>query len=167
MVKLIACIGPNGELGKGLDLVYYNKEDMEFFRFTTSGNVVIMGYNTFLSLGSRPLPNRKNIVLTEEFHTSTDKVEFLNASLDKVLDTVQKKYPNKDIFIIGGAYVYNQAISLKLVDELLLTIMNYGAPADVYIDTDLIRDNYKPIGKIKDIKENDVTVGKIITFTRR
>ena len=167
MVKLIACIGPNGELGKGLDLVYYNKEDMEFFRFTTSGNVVIMGYNTFLSLGSRPLPNRKNIVLTEEFHTSTDKVEFLNASLDKVLDTVQKKNPNKDIFIIGGAYVYNQAISLKLADELLLTIMNYGAPADVYIDTDLIRDNYKPIGKIKDIKENDVTVGKIITFTRR
>jgi dihydrofolate reductase len=167
MVKLIACIGPNGELGKGLDLVYYNKEDMEFFRFTTSGNVVIMGYNTFLSLGSRPLPNRKNIVLTEEFHTSTDKVEFLNASLDKVLEIVQKKYPNKDIFIIGGAYVYNQAISLKLVDELLLTIMNYGAPADVYIDTDLIRDNYKPIGKIKDIKENDITVGKIITFTRR
>lgn len=167
MVKLIACIGPNGELGKELDLVYYNKEDMEFFRFTTSGNVVIMGYNTFLSLGSRPLPNRKNIVLTEEFHTSTDKVEFLNASLDKVLEIVQKKYPDKDIFIIGGAYVYNQAISLKLVDELLLTIMNYGAPADVYIDTDLIRDNYKPIGKIKDIKENDVTVGKIITFTRR
>jgi dihydrofolate reductase len=167
MVKLIACIGPNGELGKGLDLVYYNKEDMEFFRFTTSGNVVIMGYNTFLSLGSRPLPNRKNIVLTEEFHTSTDKVEFLNASLDKVLEIVQKKYPDKDIFIIGGAYVYNQAISLKLVDELLLTIMNYGAPADVYIDTDLIRDNYKPIGKIKDIKENDITVGKIITFTRR
>lgn len=167
MVKLIACIGPNGELGKGLDLVYCNKEDMEFFRFTTSGNVVIMGYNTFLSLGSRPLPNRKNIVLTEEFHTSTDKVEFLNASLDKVLEIVQKKYPNKDIFVIGGAYVYNQAISLKLVDELLLTIMNYGAPADVYIDTDLIRDNYKPIGKIKDIKENDVTIGKIITFTRR
>jgi dihydrofolate reductase len=167
MVKLIACIGPNGELGKGLDLVYCNKEDMEFFRFTTSGNVVIMGYNTFLSLGSRPLPNRKNIVLTEEFHTSTDKVEFLNASLDKVLEIVQKKYPNKDIFVIGGAYVYNQAISLKLVDELLLTIMNYGAPADVYIDTDLIRDNYKPIGKIKDIKENDITVGKIITFTRR
>jgi dihydrofolate reductase len=167
MVKLIACIGPNGELGKGLDLVYYNKEDMEFFRFTTSGNVVIMGYNTFLSLGSRPLPNRKNIVLTEEFHTSTDKVEFLNASLDKVLEIVQKKYPDKDIFVIGGAYVYNQAISLKLVDELLLTIMNYGAPADVYIDTDLIRDNYKPIGKIKDIKENDVTIGKIITFTRR
>jgi dihydrofolate reductase len=167
MVKLIACIGPNGELGKGLDLVYCNKEDMEFFRFTTSGNVVIMGYNTFLSLGSRPLPNRKNIVLTEEFHTSTDKVEFLNASLDKVLEIVQKKYPDKDIFVIGGAYVYNQAISLKLVDELLLTIMNYGAPADVYIDTDLIRDNYKPIGKIKDIKENDVTIGKIITFTRR
>ena len=85
MIKLIACIGPNGELGKGNDLVYDNDEDMEFFRVTTSGHVVIMGYNTFLSIGSRPLPNRKNIVLTEEFHTSTDKVEFLNASLDKVL----------------------------------------------------------------------------------
>ena len=167
MVKLIACIGPNGELGKENDLVYSNKEDMEFFRFTTSGHVVIMGYNTFLSLGSRPLPNRKNIVLTEDFHASTDKVEFVNASLNKVLEMVRNKYPNKEIFIIGGAYVYNQAISLKLADELLLTIMNYGAPADVYIDTDLIRDNYKPIGKIKDIKENDITVGKIIKFTRR
>ena len=167
MVKLIACIGPNGELGKENDLVYCNKEDMEFFRLTTSGHVVIMGYNTFLSLGSRPLPNRKNIVLTEDFHASTDKVEFVNASLNKVLEMVRNKYPNKEIFIIGGAYVYNQAISLKLADELLLTIMNYGAPADVYIDTDLIRDNYKPIGKIKDIKENDITVGKIIKFTRR
>lgn len=167
MVKLIACIGPNGELGKENDLVYDSQEDMDFFRFTTSGHVIVMGYNTFLSIGSRPLPNRKNIVLTEEFHASTDKVEFLNASLDKVLDILQKKYPKKDIFIIGGAYVYNQTISLKLADELLLTIMNYGAPADVYIDTDLIRDNYKPIGKIKDIKENDVTVGKIIKFTRR
>ncbi len=167
MIKLIACIGPNGELGKGNDLVYDNDEDMEFFRVTTSGHVVIMGYNTFLSIGSRPLPNRKNIVLTEEFHASTDKIEFLNASLDKVLDMAQKKYPDKDIFIIGGAYVYNQAISQKLADELLLTIMNYGAPADVYIDTDLIRDNYKPIGKIKDVKEDKTTVGKIIKFTRR
>ena len=167
MVKLIACIGPNGELGKENDLVYDSQEDMDFFRLTTSGHVIVMGYNTFLSIGSRPLPNRKNIVLTEEFHASTDKVEFLNASLDKVLDILQKKYPKKDIFIIGGAYVYNQTISLKLADELLLTIMNYGAPADVYINTDLIRDNYKPIGKIKDIKENDVTVGKIIKLTRR
>ena len=66
MIKLIACIGPNGELGLNNDLIYHNKRDMKFFREQTRENIVIMGKNTFKSIGSKPLPDRINIILSAE-----------------------------------------------------------------------------------------------------
>lgn len=117
MVKMILCIDLNGSIGKDNDLLFKMKEDMKFFKQQTKNNIVIMGYNTWLSLGEKPLPNRANIVMTENkiknIQTSTNLVEVIND---------YKKYP-QDIFIIGGAYVYNQALELNLVDEILVTVV--------------------------------------------
>lgn len=117
MVKMILCIDLNGYIGKDNDLLFKMKEDMAFFREQTMNNIVIMGYNTWLSLGRKPLPNRANIVMTDEkiknIQTSTDLVSVIKD---------YEKYP-QDIFIIGGAYVYNQALELNLVDEILVTLV--------------------------------------------
>lgn len=117
MVKMILCIDLNGSIGKNNDLLFKMKEDMKFFREQTKNNIVVMGYNTWLSLGEKPLPNRANIVMTEKtiknIQTSTDLISVIED---------YKKYP-QDIFIIGGAYVYNQSLELNLVDEILVTVV--------------------------------------------
>ena len=62
--SIIACIGKNRELGKDNDLIFHFKEDMKFFRETTRGHTVVMGSNTWKSLGEKPLPNRQNLILS-------------------------------------------------------------------------------------------------------
>ena len=117
MVKMILCIDLEGNIGRNNDLLFKMKEDMKFFREKTKDNIVIMGYNTWLSLGEKPLPNRANIVMTDKkiknIQTSTDLVSVIKD---------YEKYP-QDIFIIGGAYVYDLALELGLVDEILITIV--------------------------------------------
>jgi dihydrofolate reductase len=132
MVKMILCIDLNGYIGKDNDLLFKMKEDMAFFREQTMNNIVIMGYNTWLSLGEKPLPNRTNIVMTDEkiknIQTSTDLVSVIKD---------YEKYP-QDIFIIGGAYVYNQALKLNLVDEILVTLVRTRVKdATVRVDIEL------------------------------
>lgn len=117
MVKMILCTDLEGNIGRNNDLLFKMKEDMKFFKQQTMGNIVIMGYNTWLSLGEKPLPNRANIVMTDKkiknIQTSTDLVSVIKD---------YEKYP-QDIFIIGGAYVYDLALELGLVDEILITIV--------------------------------------------
>ena len=129
---MILCIDLNGYIGKDNDLLFKMKEDMAFFREQTMNNIVIMGYNTWLSLGKKPLPNRANIVMTDEkiknIQTSTDLVSVIKD---------YGKYP-QDIFIIGGAYVYNQALELNLVDEILVTLVRTRVKdATVRVDIEL------------------------------
>ena len=97
---------------------------MKFFREQTLNQIVVMGKNTFLSLGSKPLPNRVNIVLTDEFISVKNVIQIFDKTLEEALQYIDNlNESSTDIYIIGGAYVYNQAISQKLADELLLTIM--------------------------------------------
>ena len=117
MVKMILCCDMIGNIGRNNDLLFKMKEDMKFFKQMTTNNIVIMGYNTWLSLGEKPLPNRANIVMTDE------KIKNIQTSTDLI--SVIKDYEkySQDIFIIGGAYVYNQALKLNLVDEILVTVV--------------------------------------------
>jgi dihydrofolate reductase len=130
MVKMILCIDANGNIGRNNDLLFKMKEDMKFFRETTKDNTVVMGYNTWLSLGSRPLPKRENIVLTNE------KIEGIKTSNN--LQKLLCEYKDKDVYIIGGAYVYNQALEMDLVDEILVTVVPLEVmDADAKIDLEL------------------------------
>ena len=96
--------------------MWHIKEDMRFFRTTTSGHAVIMGRKTFESLGSKPLPKRTNIVITRQ------DVEFEGAltahSLQEAIAMVEG---DEEIFIIGGAQIYAQA--LECADRLYLTLV--------------------------------------------
>ena len=115
MISLIAAIGKNNELGKGNTLLWHMPADMKFFRETTSLHAVVMGRKTFESLG-RPLPNRKNIVITRDVKYKKEGVEIVH-SLSAALDLFRDQ--NEEIFVIGGAEIYKQTISIA--DKLYIT----------------------------------------------
>jgi len=114
MISLIAAIGKNNELGKGNDLLWHMPADMQYFRDTTRGHTVIMGRKTFESLRA-PLPNRKNIVITRDENYKKGGIEVVH-SLQEALGQAQGE---SETFIIGGAEIYKQAISVA--DKLYIT----------------------------------------------
>ena len=151
MVRIILCIDANGNIGRNNDLLFKMKEDMKFFREKTKDNTVVMGYNTWLSLGSKPLPKRENIVLTNE------KIEGVKTSNN--LQKLLCDYKEKDLYIIGGAYVYNYALEMNLVDEILITVVPLEVmDADAKINLELTKDfNKREILKTF-VNENGVKV---------
>lgn len=126
MISIIAAIDKNRALGYQNKLLVHLPEDLAHFKKITSGHPVIMGQNTYLSIG-RALPNRVNIVLSkDENFKAQDCVVF--DDLDKALEFAKSK--DEEIFFIGGASVYEQAI--KLADKIYLTIIEAEYQADVW-----------------------------------
>lgn len=129
-MNLITCISLNHCIGKEGKLAFIIPEDLKRFKKLTTGNIVVMGANTFFGdLEGKPLPNRINIVLTKKtatlnlygsFPTNLYFVESIPA-LDNLLNSIDKE-KSKEVFIIGGAAIYNQFIDL--VDTLYITHTN-------------------------------------------
>jgi dihydrofolate reductase len=115
MISIIAAIGKNNELGKKNELLWSLPADMKHFKETTSGHTVIMGQKTYESIG-RPLPNRKNIVLTKDANFKADGVQISN-SLEDTLNSL--KNSEEEVFVIGGGQIYKQ--SLDYADKLYIT----------------------------------------------
>lgn len=112
-ISMIAAVGKNLELGKGNDLIWHFKEDMKFFKETTTGHTVIMGRKTFESL-PKALPNRKNIVITNNADYVAEGAIVVN-SIESALEEAK----DECIFIIGGGKIYKEF--LPLADKLYLT----------------------------------------------
>ena len=115
-ISLIAAIGKNNELGKNNSLIWHLPGDLKFFKETTTNHPIIMGYNTFLSIG-RALPNRRNIVLTSK-DIKIDNV-IVYHSIEELFESENS---DEEYFIIGGAslykyfYEYASKMYLTLVD---------------------------------------------------
>lgn len=115
-------------IGKKNDLMFRLPLDMKFFRETTSGKVVCMGYNTLLSFpGGKPLKNRTNVVLCEEGISPEGCVAV--HSVKELLETVEK-YPPDDVFVIGGGSVYRTM--LPYCDKVYLTKVDADGGAEVF-----------------------------------
>ena len=114
MVSIIVAIAQNGTIGDKNSLLWHIKEDMRFFRTTTSGHAVIMGRKTFESLGSKPLPKRKNIVITRADRDFEGA--FTAHSLEEAIAMAEG---DEEIFIIGGAQIYAEALSVA--DRMYIT----------------------------------------------
>lgn len=119
MIRAIACIGKNRELGKNNDLIFHLKKDMKVFVNYTRGAVVAMGWNTFKSLGEKPLKDRTNLVLAPENIERDDCI--IVHSLEAMLFLLNKysSIGGINVYIIGGGWFYTQC--LPYCDELLLT----------------------------------------------
>jgi len=123
MISIIVAIGKNRAIGRKNQLLWDIPEDMDHFRKTTSGHTVIMGDRTLESIG-RPLPKRKNIVVTLKENYTAPGCEVRN-SLEEVLN--EYKNSEEEVFVIGGGIIYK--LSLPYADKLYLTVVE-DAPED-------------------------------------
>lgn len=151
MVTIIAAIGENNALGKDNDLIWHLPADLKRFKKLTSGHHILMGRNTFESIG-KPLPNRTTIIITrnKNYNQEGCKVAF---SLEKAIEMAKL---DDEIFIIGGAQIYKQAIENNLVDQLDITIVHQKFEADVFfpeIDKKVWKETFRE--DFKADKKND------------
>lgn len=143
---IIAAVADNGAIGKDNDLLWHIAEDMKYFRRTTTGNPVVMGFRTFLSIG-RPLPKRVNIVISTRPWSDVPEGVKVAGSLEEAYSLAEKAVVAKAndaviyaetsgkegvtsvggdrgtdpgrIFIMGGGETYRRA--LPTVDKLYIT----------------------------------------------
>ncbi len=130
----IAAVAQNFAIGKNGKLPWHYSEDLKFFKKTTAGNAVVMGYNTWKSIG-KPLPNRLNIVLSRSQNIDLQPNVVLQRSVSEV--KALSKYLNCNVFIIGGAQTYkNFADSIEswIVTEIPETIED----ADIFMSPDFL-----------------------------
>lgn len=127
MIYIIVATDKNLAIGNQNKLLFWLPNDLKRFKELTTGNTIIMGRNTFLSLPKGALPNRRNIVLSTRKDASFPGAETFS-SLEKAIKNCSKE---EKVFIIGGASVYKQA--LPLADVLCITEIDAEAPeADTY-----------------------------------
>lgn len=123
---MIAAVAQNGAIGHENKLLYWLPNDLKRFKALTTGHTIVMGRKTFESLPKGALPNRRNVVLTRSDVTFPGAETF--ASLDAALASCT---PDEDIYIIGGASVYREA--MPLADRLCLTLIaDTPAAADAF-----------------------------------
>lgn len=118
---LIVACDKNKLIGLDNKLPWRIKEEMSFFKSTTINNVVIMGYNTYLSL-QKPLSDRLNIVLTSKKLDNFGSVYFFN-DINMCLKFCEDHSYSKKIFIIGGESVYKHFLDNKLIDYMYISII--------------------------------------------
>jgi dihydrofolate reductase len=126
MISIIVAVSDDWGIGKDNELLWHISEDLKRFKSLTSGNAVIMGKKTWESLPRKPLPNRKNIVLTDNPNETIDNA----ITAYSIEDSLSKCTPGEEIFIIGGGSIYRQF--MPIADRLFITHVHRKAPADIY-----------------------------------
>lgn len=123
-MNLIVAIDEQNAIGKGGDLLCHLSADLKHFKALTTGHTVVMGSRTYLSLPRRPLPDRRNIVLTRQDASLFDGAEVVR-SVEEILAL------KDEVFIIGGGQVYEQL--LPYADRLYITRIRHTFPdADTF-----------------------------------
>jgi len=126
MISIIVAVSDDWGIGKNNELLWNISEDLKRFKRLTMGNTIIMGKKTWESLPKRPLPGRKNVVLTDDPKECVD----CSVTAYSIEDALSKCDKNEEIFIIGGGSVYRQF--MPLADRLYITHVHKKAPADIY-----------------------------------
>ncbi len=131
-VALIVAIDSERGIGKNNDLMWHLPADMQFFKETTKGQIVIMGRKNFDSIPEkfRPLPGRLNVVLTRNTDFSAE-----NCLVFHSLEDCFSHFANeteRTLFIIGGGEIYKMALASEKLSELYITEINGVFGADTF-----------------------------------
>lgn len=133
-ISIIAAMSPKRAIGFRGTLPWHIPEDLARFRLLTTGHTIIMGRNTFESLPHGALPNRRNIVLSHNFadtHSAFAGCDTFSSLAEALASSGGTAHGKEEVFIIGGASVYQQA--LPLADRLYLTLVDNEPPrADTF-----------------------------------
>jgi dihydrofolate reductase len=136
ITSLIVAMTPKGIIGRNGRIPWKSSEDMKYFKETTMGFPVIMGRNTWDSLRIKPLQGRYNVVITRNTALVGKIVEGENGpwfhdSLEDVLEKF-REMDTPEVFIIGGAQIYDEAISKDIVDQMYINIMKKDVEGDAW-----------------------------------
>ena len=134
MIIGIIAVSINYAIGKDGKLPWHCPADLKFFKETTTGNVVVMGANTWRSIG-RQLPNRLNIVLSRSGNIDTPETVLKLSSKDEVVELA--KYLDRDVYIIGGAHTYGDFADV--IDRWIVTFVPIEvSDADTFMPVDFL-----------------------------
>ena len=136
MIIGIVAVDRNGAIGKGGKLPWHYSADMKFFKETTTGNAVVMGHKTWLSL-KNPLPQRLNIVLSRQSQIAPQGSVLVLRDVESVLSTA--KTLEGDLFVVGGEQVYRSFLPYVekwIVTKVPLTIED----ADAFVPPNYLED---------------------------
>lgn len=141
MISIIVAIAENGAIGLNNQLIYHISADMKRFKALTTGNTVIMGRKTFLSLPKGALPNRRNIVLSRNPDNTFPSTE----AFTSIEEALAHCNDDEKIYIIGGAEIYRQAF--PIADELNITLVHDTPPlADTFFP-DISNKEWKEVSR--------------------
>ena len=144
----IVAIAQNYAVGKDGKLPWHYPADLKFFKETTSNHAIVMGYNTWKSIG-KPLPKRLNIVLSRSHNVENQPNVLLLRSKDEVL--ALSKYLNCNLFVIGGAKTYENFADV--IDEWMVTdVPIIVEDADTFMPQNFL--NSFQLGKTAEIEDN-------------
>lgn len=127
MISLLVAMDRNHVIGYENDMPWHLPKDLKHFKEKTTENTMIMGRKTFDSIG-RVLPNRKNVILTEQEEYNVEGAHIIN-QLDDVCELNEKK-PDEELFIIGGGALFKQV--LPHADRMYITEIHEEFPGDTY-----------------------------------
>lgn len=168
MVKIIAAVAANNVIGKGDELPWHLPSDLKRFKRLTEGNIVIMGrktYDSIMKRNGKPLPNRINIVVSRTMSYASARGVWVTDDLIKAVQLAEMMKINREreIFVIGGASVYKQAI--PIASEILLTKIHKSYDGDVLFP-EFRESEWRVQEKV--LHKPAVTEGEMIytTFTR-
>lgn len=152
---IIAHASKNWGIGKDNDLMFRLPKDMKFFRETTSGGVVIMGRKTLESFpNKKPLPNRVNIVITNNANFSAEGVVVAHSAEEAV--KIANEYQDQKVFVIGGAMIYD--LMLPYSDTALITKVFADSDADTFIHNFDADTDWELASESEDIDDNGYTI---------
>src|SRR5437899_2822381 len=144
--KAIAAMSINRVIGQGNKIPWHLPEDFKWFKKMTTGQVIVMGRKTFESIG-KPLPNRLTVVLSRaQFEHPGVKAIRALAEMDLANET-------REVFICGGAQIYEQA--LPLCSDLYLTLVKRKVEGDAFFPP--FEDRFKLVEEILDRPEFKIT----------
>ncbi len=126
-LTLIVAVERRNGIGINNTLPWRLPEDLAFFKKTTSGHAIIMGRKTFDSIG-RPLPNRRNIVVTRNAEWRHEGIDTASS-----LEEAARIAGDGEVFVIGGAQIYTEAI--HLADKLIVTQIGANYDCDAFFPT--------------------------------
>ena len=125
-ISIIAAIAENNVIGKDNDLIWYISEDLKRFKALTSGHPIIMGRKTYESLPFKPLPKRKNIVISNNSNLNFDGAIVVNTPEE----ALQNCNDEDEVFICGGASIYEYF--LPKANKMYLTEVHFEFEGDTF-----------------------------------
>ena len=125
-ISLIAAMAENRAIGHHNKLPWHLPADLKRFKQLTTGHAVIMGRKTFESIGCKPLPNRRNIVITRNPQFKADSAQMAH-DLDEALSLAED---DREVFILGGAEIYR--LALPRADRIYLTVVHGTFEGDAF-----------------------------------